>query len=202
MRKRTLVDPSNHKHSLLDNHLLKRESMLAGFPLLKDLFLSKSLFPRNSVVESWTVAVPYLFLVDSRLVSGSCFMPHLSPREHWPFVVPCTHSPLFLFPLPLDVSLAAAAPQTGFTNCLSRVTNFLFQVSDHHIFRSGVVSRFTFLNSILNVQGQKWLELLWLLKLTVIEIFQNFLANLLLHRDFDVIPSCFERLYIVIPQVD
>ena len=39
------------------------------------------------------------------------------------------------------------------------LTNCLFLVSDHHLFKSGVFSRFTSLNFILNVHIQQWLQL-------------------------------------------
>ena len=130
-----------------------RRSMVAGCLVLKDFFLSVSLFPRNSVVESWTVANPFFFPLGFRLFSGSCFTPHLFPREHWPIVVHCTQSPLFLCPLPLDMSLAAAAPAADFSSCLSREENgFSRTISDHHL-----------------------LVLIWLL--------QNLLVGFLLHRD-------------------
>ena len=45
------------------------------------LFAKKSLLPKTSFVESSTVAT-LPFPLGSRLISGSCFIPHLSPREH------------------------------------------------------------------------------------------------------------------------
>ena len=38
--------------------------------------------------------------------------------------------------------------------------------------------------------------------LTVIQVLQNFLVGLLLHRDHGFVPSCVERLYGVILQFD
>ena len=60
-------------------------------------------------------------------------------------------SPQFPFPLSLDLPLAAAAPEAGFSSCLSREEKcfsrlFYNQVSDHHVLR------YTPEDSILKVQ--------------------------------------------------
>ena len=84
----TLVDANNHKHSLLDNHPLKRRGTLAGcpvgVPLCKEFFLG-DLDGRE----------PFRFPWDSHLSSGSCLTPHLSPRDSRPSVVHCTQPPKF-----------------------------------------------------------------------------------------------------------
>ena len=51
------------------------------FPLLKEFSCRCPFLPRNSVAERWTVTNPCLLLLDSRLFTGSCFIPHLSPRR-------------------------------------------------------------------------------------------------------------------------
>ena len=53
------VDANNHGHCLLDNAHLHMRSMLA---FLKDFSCRGPIFTKNSVVESWTVANPFLFL--------------------------------------------------------------------------------------------------------------------------------------------
>ena len=52
---------------LQEDHLFKREACWLGFHVLKDVFLSGSLFQRNSVVVSWAVANPYFFFGFSLL---------------------------------------------------------------------------------------------------------------------------------------
>ena len=150
------------------------------------------------------VATPLPFPLDSRLFSGSCFIPHLSPREHWPFVVHCAQSPLFLFYLPLDVPLAAATSEAGFSSSLSREVSRIFcsRCRTTIFSKTGAVSRFTFLNNILNVQRQQRVWLLWLLKLRTIHIFQNFLVGFLLYHDDVFIPSCIQWLHDVMLQFD
>ena len=122
--------------------------MLAGSPFLKDFFLTVSLFPRNSVVESWTVANPYLFLwvVVSSLDRVS-FHTHL--LENIDLVLPIVHHVHnFSFFWPLRLALTAAAPEAGLSSCLSReetmrLTSCLLQVSDTFFFeKSAVVLRF------------------------------------------------------------
>ena len=70
------------KHSLLDNHPSLSAKHVGGIPFLTVIFLSVSLFPKNSVADSWTVANHCLLLFDFRIFSGSCNIPHLSPQEH------------------------------------------------------------------------------------------------------------------------
>ena len=79
---------------------------------------------------------------------------------------------MFPFPLPLGMPWDAAAPEAGFFQVdihekKKILANFLFEIPDNHRFQSGVVSTFTLLYSILNVQRQQWFQLLRLLKLTV-----------------------------------
>ena len=125
------------------------------------LFPVGSLFPRNSVVESWTVANPFLFLlILAYSFNRSSFRTYL--LESIDILLSFVRNLHCLFPLPFDSPLAAA-PLAGFSRCLSQEENashdFLFQVSDQHCFKSDVVSRFTFLNSIFNAQRQQWLQL-------------------------------------------
>ena len=142
---------------------------------------------------------PFPFPLDSRLVFGSCVIPHLSPREHGHHVVHCTQSPQFLFPLPLDLLLAAVAPEAGCSSCLAReekcFSRFFSSKYRTAIFvESGVVSRFTSVNSIFNAQRQR------LAVLTVeadgVQIIRNFLVRLLLQCDSGFNPPRVERIKI------
>ena len=54
------------------------------------------------------------------IFSMSCFIPHFSPREHWPFVIHCMQSPRILLHLSLDLPSAAAASEAAFPNSRSR----------------------------------------------------------------------------------
>ena len=71
------------------------------------------------------------------------------------FLESWTQSPLFLFPLPLDLPFAAAAPEVGFPRCRSQeekvlLTNFLLQSNTPpSVRKSGVVPRFTFFEQYL-----------------------------------------------------
>ena len=129
------------------------------------------------------------FPLPSLSLSGSCFVPLLSPRGHWPFLVHCTQSQLLLFPFPLDLPLAAAAPEAAF--CMMSVTRremlltyFLHRISHNHIFMFGPFSRFTFFEQYLDCTETAMASAV-LLKLTVISIIQKFLVGLLSHRDMD-----------------
>ena len=94
--------------------------MSAGSPFLNYLFLSGSLFPRNSVVDSWTVANPNLCLwvLAYSLDRVSFHTDLLESIDLLLSIVGNLH--LFIFPLPLDLPLAAAAPEAGFSSCVSR----------------------------------------------------------------------------------
>ena len=119
--------------------------------------LSAFFFPRNSVVENWTEN-PSCSL-DSRFSSGSCFVPHLSPSEHGPFVVHCMQPPTFMFPLLLDLPSTAAAPE-AFQVVFHEKRSSRFFCSRYQttiFFQSGKVPRFTLLNRILNLQREQWL---------------------------------------------
>ena len=131
------VDASNRKHSHLDRHpsSLKKTKHVGECSIPERRFpvgvtLSKE-FPSWSAGRSRTLSLPLGFSLLS--LDGVSFYIILSP-------------------------LAG-----GFSSCLSReemlLTIFLFQVSDHNRFMSGVVSRLIFLSSILNGQRQPWLWL-------------------------------------------
>ena len=61
------------------------------------------------------------FPLDSTLIAGSCFIPHVLPEIiRLSSSNVCVQSPTCLFPLPLDLPCAAAAPEEGFSSCLSR----------------------------------------------------------------------------------
>ena len=120
-------------------------------------------------MEGWTVANPVFFnWIHSFL--RSCLV---SSRA--PFLLSFLRILHSFFFCPSTCPLAAAAPEAGFSSCLSREDKCfsrkcLFQVLDHHSLKSGVVSRFTFL----------WLQVFRLLKLMIDQIVQNFLEWLLL----------------------
>ena len=61
-----------------------------------------------------------LSLGFSPLLDRVPFRTHLIESMHAPVVIHCARSPLFLFPLPLDLPLAAAAPEAGLSCRLSR----------------------------------------------------------------------------------
>ena len=108
-----------------DNHFCKKRSMLAVFPILKDFSCwcpSVQGIPSRRAGRSRTLSfsVGFSFLVwivfHSTLVSSSTLTF---------FVVICTQSPLFLFLVHLDLPLAAAAPEEGFSSCFSREEKFV-----------------------------------------------------------------------------
>ena len=115
----------------------KSITIFSGQKYVGKFSIPEGLFPpRNSVVENWTVANPYLFPLDSRLLSGSCFIPHLSPPEHDLFVVPLYAISTVVFPLPLDLlALGCSSARGGlsklpFTRREMFLANFLFHVSE------------------------------------------------------------------------
>ena len=143
--------------------LKKNRSMLGGVPFHKDVFLSSLLCPKSCVVESWMVANPFLFrwITDSSLERVSCHTClleciHLSS---------CTQSPLFPFHLTLDLPLAPAALECGIFYVVFHVKrNASHDLSVPSIGPPYVdvwcsLASHLFLNSILNVQRQQWLQL-------------------------------------------
>ena len=68
-----------------------------------------------------------------------------------------------------------ASFKLSFTRRETLLTIFLSKCRTNIFFKSVVVSRFTFLNSILNVQRQQWLQLLWLLIFTIKKTSPEFL---------------------------
>ena len=145
----TQEDASNH-------NLLTGEACWLVFPLLKDflvgVFFSEE-FCRGELHGREPSPLPF----GSRFFSGSCFIPHVSPREHLPFCRAWS-----LFPSPTDVPKALdqrqrLAFQVVFHEKTNASHDSLLQISDHHLSESDVVSRFSFLNIIFNVQRQQWL---------------------------------------------
>ena len=109
-----------------------------------------------SVVESRMVANPFPFLW---IPAYSLYRVSLHSNVFQSidfFVVLCMQYSLFL-------SLYEVAPESSGLFRLSLMERemllaiFLYQVSDHHLFKSGVVSRLTLLDSNLNVQRHSWL---------------------------------------------
>ena len=113
--------------------------MSAGFPVLEDFI--KGLLPRNSVVESWTVANPFLFLgVLAYSLDRVSF--HTDLLESIDLLLSILRNfHCFFFPLPLDFLLAAVAPEVSFSKLsfFTRRENasheFVFQVSDRDLFQ-------------------------------------------------------------------
>ena len=136
-------------HSLLDNYHFSKRSMLGGFPSLKDFFLSVPSFLGNPSWRAWVLASSL-----DRVPDHTCL---IESTDLLLSIVRNLHCSFFLCPYTCPWP---AAPEAGFSRCISRgemhLTSFLFQVSDHHLLKSGVVSRFTFSNSLLNAQRQQW----------------------------------------------
>ena len=107
----------------------KSRSTLAGFPRKRTLSFGLSLLLR---------VVFHTTPISSRVLAFCC-----------------TQSPLFTLLLPLDSPLPATAPDASIS-CLSRdemrLTNFRFHVSEHNLFKSGVVSPFTLRSSIRTIK--------------------------------------------------
>ena len=100
--------------------LLERRNTSAGCLLLKDPYLSGFLYSRSSFLESWTEN-PFFSCGFTPLLG--VVLPDSSPLEHCPFVVHCTESPIFLFPLPSDLPFGHKRAFQGVSheNCFSRV---------------------------------------------------------------------------------
>ena len=121
------------------------------------------------------------FPLDSRFCSGWCFMFCLCP-----WTCPWVH---------------AAGLERGLLilSCSRREmfpTSVQLQVSDRDLLESGAFSRFTFMNKILCVQRQQWVEMFSLKKMKKIQI----LVWLLFQHDYCFIPSRVGRQYVVILQ--
>ena len=169
---------------------LKWMPMITSIPYWT-VTLSVSLFQEFRCVELGGHE-PLHFSLDSRLFSGSCSIPHSSPREHRPFVVHCTPSPLFLFPLPLDLPLAAAAAEAGFHekgNASHECSAPSIGPPYFYVWRSLAIHSFeqylectetAMASAILTVDA-----------LTVIYIIQTFFVGLLLHRDDGSVPIAY-----------
>ena len=94
-RKDTQVDANDHEHAL------KKKAKLVGWSsFLKDLFLSGFLFPRNFVVENWTVANPDFFLciLASSLDRISCHTYLLASVDRLLFIAHSLHCFFFFCP--------------------------------------------------------------------------------------------------------
>ena len=111
-------------------------STSAGFPVLKDSYLSSFSFPRSSFLESWTENL-FLFLwihvFSRRRVSF-----HTSPRENWPFRRPMFAISNMSCAVALGLTYGCSSAKSklfkvSFTKRELLLTNFLFEVPDHHL---------------------------------------------------------------------
>ena len=93
--------------------------------------------------------------------------------------------------------LAPGCSSARFSSCLSREEACSHSLSvQQQFFQSGALSRFTFLNLVLNVQRQQWLQLFLLLKADGHKKKKKFLVGLLLpHNNGFILPRV-ERLYV------
>ena len=128
---------------------------------------------------------------------GVFFHSHLPPREHLPFVVHCTHLHCFFFlcreTCPCVSSARDGLFKLSFTRRDMLITNFLFEVLDHHVV--WYVSRITLVKCILNVQREQWLQLFCVEATKIfLKNLQIFLVELRLHRDYR---SSHRGLYVV-----
>ena len=89
------------------------------FLFLKDFFLSGVPLSKDFHRGEPDGREPFPFPLDSRLIPGSCFIPHFCLRA-WTFRRPLCEIFNVDFLLPLDLPLAAAAPKAGCSSCLSR----------------------------------------------------------------------------------
>ena len=147
----TQVDASNHKHSLQDSSLTKSEAcQLVFLSCWTSACRGPSSNKKKTVVESWTVACS---------LDGVSFHTYLLESIDLLFVQ-CTQYPLFIFFFLRLARQGRALFKSSSTRREMLLTIFLFYVSDHHLAKSCVVSRFTFLNSILTCTvRQQWLSL-------------------------------------------
>ena len=138
--------------------LFKKAKHVGWFSSPEGFFLSASLFPKNSIVESWTVANPLLLLIvfHSTLVSS---------RALTFFCCPLCAISNVSFSIALRLALGCSSVRGG----LFKFSFMRRKMLPHDLSASGVgppfvqsgaVSRFILLNSILNVQRQQWLQLL------------------------------------------
>ena len=146
---RTQVDANSNMLFISDTRHCCWRSTMAG-----------SSCPKNSSFsgvpkESWAVGNSLDFLCIHVSCKGSCFIPHISLREHCPLVVHYIQSSICLVPLPF----AAAAPERAFPIVFTERgmlrPNFLIEIQNHHFDQPGVISRLTLLNRMLNVQRRQ-----------------------------------------------
>ena len=142
---------------------LASEACWLGFPYLKDFSLSGFPLPKE-LRRGRTVANPHLFpwVFDSSLDRASHHVHRLGSIDLLLSIVHNLHC--FIFPLPLHLPLAYSIARRGlFQVAVTRrkilLTHILLEVSDHHLLKPGVVSRFSFLNTLLSVQRRQWLLL-------------------------------------------
>ena len=125
--------------------LFKAIARLLVVLTFREWYLSGWLYPRSSLVESWSVANPVPFRWILAYFLDRVFIPRSSLLESIDlFVVICTQTPLFLFWCPLTCSSRCSSVRGGqfklsFTRTEMLLTIFLFQGSDHHILKSGAV---------------------------------------------------------------
>ena len=114
----TQVDASNHRHFLLDNHPLEKRSILAGFSVL-DFSVG---FPLSTkiILGQLDGREPFPFPLDSRLCFWIVYHSTLISWRAVNFLLCIARNPpLFLFPVPWFLPLAAATPDSGFPSCPS-----------------------------------------------------------------------------------
>ena len=101
-------------------------------------------FSRNSFLEKWTVGNPFLFDGLTLLLRIVCHSTCVSSRartEHRLSIG--RQSPIFLFLFSCS-SARRGLLKLSCTGRAKHLTIFLFQVSDHHLFQSGVACGLTF----------------------------------------------------------
>ena len=118
-QRNTQVDARNHKHSLCDKHCFstpkKSRSMLTGFPFLNNVSLSGSFFPTNSVVERAGRSRILTFSLGVLAYSLDRVSFHTYLLERIDLLLSSARNfHCLFFPLPLDLQVAAAAPEAGF----------------------------------------------------------------------------------------
>ena len=78
----TQVDASHYKLFVLDNHLLKKVKRVGWLSFPEIPFPVGVPLPKEFHRGELHGREPFSFPLDSRLSSGSCFIPHFTAREH------------------------------------------------------------------------------------------------------------------------
>ena len=156
-KRNTQVDATNHRHFFLDKHPFEGEVCRLVFSFPEGLFPVAVCLSQEFSRGEQDGREPFHFPFGLLLVLWIMFHSKLISSIALAFRLPSYAISTLPVSLPSDLPLAAVSPEARFSSCLSREEKcfsrfFRSRYRTTIVLESVVVSRFTFLNSILNVR--------------------------------------------------